>query len=275
MDPEKIAHAVELTLRIPSKYKQFTADEEFARSVGLGLTALAAANEVGLQHENRGARRKWDERDLRTVAIWGVPRTPRRAAMQLWLRTADRINDGVSYVIEPGGAAATDSMVVDYLSSRGEFTCRAESPQVPNSTRQFISEFSDVEFVHLNPSAREEPELLFRERIADCYSFTQHVHQAASDAGLVARRAWGVIVSAPFSSPHSWTEFSVDGKWIPLDIHMASALCKWGLVRNTDESAIQIAERLGKIYWRWDENRADSIMSSIEDGKLSLRTRVV
>lgn len=271
MTSREFRHALELISRIPSALKSFDATDSSARSLGLTEEALEEAASLGMAHHvSSEGSIEWDDQDLRTLAIWTEQRTARRSAMKLWLRTLDRLRPQAEFIVEPHASAACPSAAIDYVETRGLFSPR---PALMSArVRDFLAQFTDVEFVHLTAAARADEVLLFEERIADCYSFTRHVAPIAAESGLNARASWGVIASVPFSSPHSWIEFQIDGLWVPADIHMASALRAWSLVPG-DEDIMQTAFRLGQLYWRWADAPFEPVMSAIRAGHLSLSTR--
>ncbi len=149
---------------------------------------------------------------------------------------------------------------------------RPVKPQIVPSAAllTLLESVQDVELFQIPWEICEEPWAFEEARIADCRSASFHIAQLAVRTGFEARAGWGFIVCAPYSTPHAWVEFNIDGHWVPIDVHMASALVRWGV--TPEEDVMSLALTLGTLYWRWSERPTVFAYTEGEDIPLSFPT---
>ena len=70
----------------------------------------------------------------------------------------------------------------------------------------------------LTPSQRGRVmDFIDRNQICECGGASKRMFFRAQEQGIEARQCFGLLLAAPFSTGHYWTEFKIDGEWTPFD----------------------------------------------------------
>lgn len=255
--PHDSSNPVELVdrlVRIPTYARRFVVClQEAERRYRIDAELARKLIDVGLPHVPGPDGPLFDEHDMINLALCLRRRFPERAVMRYWA-------DGLG---RPPGEARTYE--VDYLAAcptpghRGpcEFRCRLPEeqervcrggaaggaplltvpvhltndwPAVPEPLVDAAREIADVGFYRLPAAVRWDVDLLLRQRVGDCAAFTRYLVSEGTRRGLRMRAALGLIVAAPYSTPHYWAEVSVDDRWVPVDPGLLRGMAQWGVL---------------------------------------------
>jgi len=246
----RIEHLVGRLRQIPDDLRRFTVDERTAlTSHRVDRTTLDTLVSAGLPYVGTGRDRLFDEYDIGNTALHLGLASVQRRAMRSWsgaLRARDD-DPGAPVAVEvrafcpaPGHSGAC---TFDVLLPGGR---RAMSPQTPGDVltvvrpppsarpavfpaevRDLLSELASVEFFLLPEAIRWDLDFLWRTRMADCGGATAQLVEEGARRGLETRFAFGLLVAKPYSTPHCWAEFRVDGRWTAADPLLIRALTTW------------------------------------------------
>lgn len=244
--------------RIPDQYRKFDMDGAMAqKDLGLGPRIQQMLLDAGISSVGTGDDLLFDNGDLHSVSLYIGLRSARRDVMHFWLRslrrarsnpTAYRISvqtscpvprhDGecgytVNPVIRPDGFLTTSERRAAEIA-RVHIPTGAPPRILEPDLAALIAPFRDVDFYFLPTFLVLDSTFVRENRIGECGSVARAVVEDASEHGYAARLAHGFIVSAPFSSPHTWAEVEVAGDWVPLDPLLPKALAAWGIARPGD-----------------------------------------
>ncbi|WP_314424746.1 transglutaminase domain-containing protein [uncultured Microbacterium sp.] len=289
--PEEVAALTDARDRlrlVADQFRVFDCDASVcSRDLGLDNETVALMVQLGIPHVKAPAGPLFDRRDMMSIAsILGRDRV-QRLMMRRWVELAERATAKTLHAEVAVVAAAPATGPVDVLLPDGgtrrvdarperETWRWARPPRpagaVPDELLGMLRAVSDVEMFHIPWEVRDDPVLFEGARIADCRSATLHIARLAGENGIRCRTSWGFIVCGPFSATHAWVEFDIDGRWVPVDVHMASALVRWGIA---DMDVMSLALLLPEIYWRWSEHPASFVHRDGDYIALSFPTTVV
>jgi hypothetical protein len=128
-------------------------------------------------------------------------------------------------------------------------------PEPGPRLRELLAELDAIDFFILPEAIRWDTEFMFSAKIADCGGATDWLVDEGRRRGLQARFAFGLLTAKPYSTPHCWPEFGVDGLWVPLDPLLLGAMRSWaGLdpaawpsYRSTGSVVARLGPRFTKI----------------------------
>jgi len=104
---------------------------------------------------------------------------------------------------------------------------RGRWPELPAAAARVVSRVAaTIGFCLLPPALRCDTELVRRIGLSDCLTAAHLIVEEWSAAGLEARIGRGLLMSLPYSTPHTWPEVRVGERWVPADPLML------GLMRN-------------------------------------------
>jgi hypothetical protein len=236
-------YARRFAVSLPEAERRYRIDAELAREL-IG---------VGLPHVPGPDGPLFDEHDMINLALCLRRRFPERTVMRYWA-------DGLGR--QPGESRTYE---VDYLAAcptpghRGpcefqcflpegrERVCRGDAdggtplltvpvhltndwPELPEPVVDAVREIADVGFYRLPEAVRWDVGLLVRQRIGDCAAFTRYLVSEGTRRGLRMRAVLGLIVAAPYSTPHYWAEVCVDDRWVPVDPGLIRGMAQWGVL---------------------------------------------
>ncbi|MFD6326271.1 transglutaminase domain-containing protein [Streptomyces sp. NPDC058442] len=154
-------------------------------------------------------------------------------------------------VIERGGRAAVLSgdavPAADARLAAFEVSPFSGWPALPGAVRELLREVDGIGFFLLPEAVRWDPEFMWRTRMADCGGAAAWLVAEGARRGLAVRFSFGLLVARPYSTPHCWAEFLVDGVWVPVDPLLVRALNQWG---GLDAGAFPPDGRPGALFHR-------------------------
>ncbi|MFV2104398.1 transglutaminase domain-containing protein [Micromonospora sp. LOL_024] len=244
-------------LRIPPEYRRYhVSAAEVGVTHGVNADLLARLVDLGVPHVGAGDDALFDENDVAAVALrLGLP-SVHGFTMRFWLKSLRRLQrTSTVYRVgvqadcpapRHGGTCAyrvldTDGSKRDFVTGNrrervGSLRLSAhERPyELPQVLLGLVGEFADVDLYPLPTAMRHDAAFLTEFRAGPCTLFTDVLVAEARRRGLAARTAYGIIVAAPYSQPHSWAEILVEDRWLKVDPQVPRSLQSFGLCTEDD-----------------------------------------
>ncbi|MBF9132810.1 hypothetical protein I0C86_28205 [Plantactinospora sp. S1510] len=249
----RTAEVVAALTRIPWSVRRFAVPAaSVATTYRLDRTVLDMATRAGLPCIGTADDALYDMHDLTNLALYLPMRTPHRAAMRFWAQVLDR-PDGeqrtyrITYrtacpapghggpcVITfhlPDGTAVTvpaeDGRPVEHTV---DVVLRNDWPALPAPLADLAEEMSAIQFFRLPDAIRWDVDFSTANLVADCAGIARLLANGAMERGWQSRVRYGLIVAPPFSMPHFWAEFRIDGQWVPCDPGLINGMVRWGVL---------------------------------------------
>ncbi|MGW2600571.1 transglutaminase domain-containing protein [Streptomyces klenkii] len=243
---------VDRLLLVPDEHRRFALDEQGARRLHrIGPELLDELTAAGLPHAGHGPGRLFDGYDLGNTALHLGLASVQRRAIRSWaaaLRTASApdprplLVDVKASCPVPGHAGPCPYGVLlpggrrrvvagppsDARLHRLTVRPRQQWPAFPPPVLELLRALEPVGFFLLPEAVRWDPEFLWRTRMADCGGASAWLVAEGERRGLGVRFAFGLLVARPYSTPHCWAEFLVDGHWVPADPLLLRAMAARG-----------------------------------------------
>jgi hypothetical protein len=231
---------------------------------------------AGLPYAGRGTHRLFDDYDVSNAALHLGLMSVQRMALRSWANALRR-NDGQELVrariglaprcpapghpgvctfelLQPGGGrrARTGSGNGTDVLDAVEVALPGVWPELPGPVRDLVDEVADLDFFLLPEVIRWDPEFMLTTRIADCGGVSRWLADEGNRRGLPARFSFGLLVTLPYSTPHCWAEFLVDGRWVPVDPLLLRALrllglASWPSYHSTGAIVWRLTDRFTKL----------------------------
>jgi Transglutaminase-like superfamily len=103
-------------------------------------------------------------------------------------------------------------------------------PPLPPEVRAVVDTAGDIDYLMLPNSVRHDIDFVTRAGVSDCAGVAKILYREGLARGLEVRACVGLIASPPFSTPHNWAEFRVDGTWVPVDPILVREMVEWGVL---------------------------------------------
>lgn len=250
---DKIPDLIRAVRQIPMHMRRFQLTARQARSlhrVDDDLLDLLVAE--GLPVVGTGPDRLFDDYDLGNVALHLGLMSVRRMAIRAWSNALRRNSERavtrcrVGYVptcptpghadrcefdlLMPGGHRVPARGAGDGASPLAhlDLELRSEWPELPPAAGELVEECDALRFFILPEAIRWDLDFLRRTGLADCGGVAEALVAAGRRRGISVRFAFGLLVAKPYSTPHCWAEFEVDGVWVPHDPLLLRAMRTWG-----------------------------------------------
>ncbi|WP_380830807.1 transglutaminase domain-containing protein [Sphaerisporangium rhizosphaerae] len=264
---------VERLARVPGRYRRFVATREDATwRHGIGPEMLDALTSAGMPCERVDGATRYDELDLVNVSLSLRLPSPRLMVMRGWAAAirATAHAGPTTYTVtinahcrhstpdEPCSIEASTELRGNLAVSAprgGPLTLTrhvtAGEPRAYPDLAPFFGLIDGVRF-HLLPNGlREDVGFLRETGLADCRLAAAHLVEEAASRGLLARRSFGLFLSAPYSISHSWLDLRLDDRWVSFDPLLLNLFTGWGLLaadqwpahRSTGDGACRLGER--------------------------------
>ena len=290
---QDVTQVVARTLRVPDDYRRFTASGSLAHQlyrIGDGL--LAALVDSGLRFRGSGPTARYDELDLANVAISLKLPSPVFLAMHWWptnLRLAgskpstykvgfrSRCSSGNCHACTKTFAHDLSRCATAFIETPGEpfadalATVRValEPVALPDYVCELFTKLDGVEW-HLLPAAlAHDIEFIRTARLADCRLSSYYLYRLGIARKLQVRPAFGIIVSAPFSAFHYWTEFRDADRWLPADPLLFRSLEEWSLL---EQGQWPVAMSPTGMLWRLNSRNVPLAWHNGQPAKVTMPT---
>jgi hypothetical protein len=253
----RVGEVVRTIRRVPDEVRRFAVPAADARSRHrIDADLLDELLAAGLPSAGTGADRLFDDYDLGNSALHLGLLSVQRMALRSWANALRR-NDGREHIrarvglvprcpvpghrgacefrlLRPGGARSVrvgDGTGTDALDTL-DVELSGRWPELPPAVRALVGEIADVAFFLLPEVIRWDTGFLLANRIADCGGVARYLVDEGTRRGLRARFSFGLLVTVPYSTPHCWAEFEVDGRWTPVDPLLLGMLGRLGLTEQ-------------------------------------------
>lgn len=247
---EDVTQAVAAIRLVPDRYRVFREPVGVVRSrYRIDPATLTRALSLGLPSTGTGADLRFDQLDLRNLVISLRLNAPWFVAMRWWasalLQRADEAPCAYQVAVV-GQCEQCPNCVVDVApevlaaasdvgrAMRGDahvaLTVRLAGKPVgfPADVVDVLRLAAPVRW-HLVPNALAEDVAFLKDTgLADCRLMARYLWQEARDRGMAVRRAYGLVLTVPFSMTHDWVEFNVDDQWLPADPLLLTSMARWG-----------------------------------------------
>nr|WP_180218763.1 transglutaminase domain-containing protein [Streptomyces albus] len=269
--PETLREAVDRVLRVPDEHRTFTKDAAFAEETwAIGPALLEALMDHGLPHRGEGGRRRFERTDLHNISTYLRLPSPYFLALARKARAMEEAaRAGRPHVHElelragcaSGHPGACSFAPVPGLvrhsepgslrgTGPGAFSVRARLPSdrlvFDEERSELLSLVADWELYVLPDGVIEDEGFSRATRLANCLIPTRLLLREAERRGIGARHGAGLLVAPPFTTPHHWVEFELDGGWVPADPVLLTAFARWGM---TDPAAWPYNRSVAGIVW--------------------------
>jgi hypothetical protein len=251
-----ITYVVEKVLRVPDRHREFSESADDARRVyRIDQPLLARLLDLGLPCRGRGRDARFDALDLKNIVLSLHLPAPHYLMMRLLPAALTAVAAGTEVAYRIGirsqcwNANACHSCAVEYspvldtadavldrtpqdptIDIGMTVRVRYEVANIPAPFTELLDQLAPVEWHHLPTALAADISFLRDARLADCRLASKYLYEEAQRRELPARRSFGLIVTTPFSGTHQWTEFFVDGRWLPADPLFLTALAQWGFL---------------------------------------------
>jgi len=240
--------------RIPDAARQFTASPAWAwERMRMRPELLSYLTELGLPCVRTAAGVLYDKYDLGNCGMQLGHGPLARSARRFWPIALDRVDSGVRARYEmryqmrcpepghdgvcryemtlPGGELITRETVGGSVPDVTiEVVPRIDWPEVPRGMWSPLAKTAEINFMLLREEIRRDLDFVRASGLADCAGSALLVADEARSCDLPARASFGFVVAPPFGVEHYWTEFLVDGVWVPVDPVLIRQMVHWGVL---------------------------------------------
>ncbi|KIF78152.1 hypothetical protein QR77_38860 [Streptomyces sp. 150FB] len=248
--PAQLGDLVRRLRQVPDRQRRFADTETAARRLHrIRPELLAALTAAGLPYTGEGTERLFDGYDLGNSALHLGLVSVQSRSMRSWAKALQSSGaPGRSYRVEvvsccpvpghtgpcpygvllPDGRRLIEGPPADARLAELTVSPVVRWPELPEAVRELLREVEGIGFYLLPEAVRWDPEFMWRTRMADCGGAAAWLVAEGTRRGLAARFSFGLLVAKPYSTPHCWAEFLVDGVWVPVDPLLVRALNQWG-----------------------------------------------
>ncbi|WP_380284973.1 transglutaminase domain-containing protein [Kitasatospora purpeofusca] len=246
-EPAALDALVRRLRQLPDRQRRFAVTATGARRQhGIRPELLAALTAAGVPYVGEGDDRLHDAYDLGNAALHLGLVSVQSRSMRSWARALTtaapayrlEVVAGCPVPGHPGpcgygvltarGRRAAEGGPVDARLAELVVRPVREWPELPTKVRELLHEVGDIGFFLLPEAVRWDQAFMWRTRMADCGGAAAWLVSEGERRGLRTRFSFGVLVAQPYSTPHCWAEFLVDGVWVPVDPLLVRALNDWG-----------------------------------------------
>jgi hypothetical protein len=280
-DAAAIAEIVALTRLVPDRYRRFASTDATARSLHrIDAALLERLIAAGLPVLGSGPDRLFDDYDLANSALHLGLLSVRRRAMRAWAGALARVSADPAYgegrrveyvptcptpghpgecswdLLVPGGIRVRAAGGGDGRTSVHRLDAEVHGgwPDLPDAAVELLQEVRSLKFFLLPEAIRWDVDFVRRTGLGDCGSAAKLLITFGQARGIAVRFAFGLLAAKPYSTPHCWTEFEVDGHWAPADPLLLDTLRRVAGLPSEDwpagRSAGGLFVRLGDHFTR-------------------------
>ncbi|MFD5916072.1 transglutaminase domain-containing protein [Kitasatospora sp. NPDC058201] len=254
-EPAALDELVRRLRQVPDRQRRFAVTATGARRLHrIRPELLAALTTAGVPYVGEGGDRLYDGYDLGNTALHLGLVSVQSRSMRSWAKALETAapagpeGSGRGYRVEvvagcpaPGHPGRCGYGVLTAAGRRraegGPVDARlagllvrpvASWPELPSNIRELLAEVEGIGFFLLPEAVRWDQEFMWHTRMADCGGAAAWLVSEGERRGMRTRFSFGLLVAQPYSTPHCWAEFLVDGVWVPVDPLLVRALNDWG-----------------------------------------------
>jgi Transglutaminase-like superfamily len=255
--------------RVPTRYREFRRTrEDAAWQHKIDEPTLQLLLDLGFPAYRSGAGVLFDDLDLANASLELRLPSARMLAMRGWrgaLTALDASPARYTLTVRPRcpdpahgpdcrltvssglRQAAHDEGRVDGSDFHVERSVLGRPPLLTGAHRAAIEQMRPLDFYLLPWGLRDDLGFVRETGMADCVLAARLLLEDARSSGIRTRFSQGVFLASPFSIVHCWTEFEVDGSWLPVDPHLLRTLSRLDLL---DSRSWPPYRCLGDAAWR-------------------------
>jgi hypothetical protein len=264
--------------RVPARYRVFAEPlTRVHRFYRIDPETLAKLLDLGLPHDGVGDARRFDDNDLKAVAMALPTRSPQRSALRAM---ADALAQGAGepvvertvtlqaqcphpghegrcgYQLTPEVRHSPETTAVRRVE-RGVFAIDVRLAGGPemflNLSAAELALFGEAQsrlrFHRIPLALNGDVGFAAEHGLVDCRLATLFLAHRARDLGVEVQQATGLFLSRPFSPRHFWLRLRRDNGWVPADPFFLGALVRWGLL----DAGAWPGQRVPRgAFWRVD-----------------------
>lgn len=274
-----LAELVERLCLIPADARSFTWNEEQAAlHFGLDGATLRELVDLGLPSVRTDLGLGFAHVDLHYVGMRLGTAAAHLWAVRQWAESLERLTGRdrshvtIAYIPQLVGGAGVEIGCVQLPSGEVRAAvlengrCAAEErvaleagwPELPPAARRIVDEVAPgLDFCLVPDGLRGDVASARRIGLLDCFTAACLLVEAWCAAGLDARLGSGMLVSVPYSTPHTWAEIRVGERWVPVDPLMISVMRdyggldaeRWPLHRSLGPMVLRLGEDPSPLAW--------------------------
>jgi hypothetical protein len=236
---------VEILARVTAHPRDFTVHGCHGRNFGFSRGDLAMLARAGLPHLRANGEHLFRWGDLHYLGLRLGIAKPYLAGIGRWGKTfaqlsqSRRTDVAVDYIpkLSPANRDGVIGTVRLPGGGRRIVVLRPGEVGATIRTRRYgawpapdprlaaiLERFAKLQLYVIPESLRESPEQLMELGLSDCESVARLVVVACTRERYEARAAYGLLLSFPFSVPHSWAEVRIEDTWMSFDPLTAMAM---------------------------------------------------
>jgi hypothetical protein len=251
---EELLTLVEKLRRIPDSVRRFDASPGWAwERMRMRPELLAFLTDMGLPCCPTPDGIRYDRYDLGNCGMQLGHGPLARSARRFWPTALGRVDSGVRARYEmryqmrcpepghvgvcryelmlPGGELITRETTGGAMPDVSvEITPRIDWPELPKSMWSPLAATAGLNLMFLREEIRRDLDFVRTSRLADCAGSAIFIAEEARLRDLPARASYGLVVAPPFGVEHYWTEFLVEGVWVPVDPVLIRQTVLWGVL---------------------------------------------
>jgi hypothetical protein len=288
-DPATIVEWMRL---VPSRLRRYAVTAASAsRFRGITDELMRELQELGMPCRIRSGMAYFDDMDLDNVALHlGLPST-QRWAMQLWCRTLEKTRDQATAHYElqytlrcPRHPEATPSDLRTVLPAASRSASGRDQhslvltrptvwPQLPPACRDISDRLGDLRFFLVPPPLRDDLAFTRETRLAGCAVAARLTAAECRAHGITARTSFGLLLSVPYVTTHTWAETLVGDSWVCFDPHLLQTLvrhaglnaARWPLTCSPGAILLRLAATRTTLAWHDEHPASVTMMSKLKN----------
>jgi hypothetical protein len=282
--------------RIPDSAREFTVSTTKAvADLRLSTELIDSLVARGLRHRQTSDGLRFDASDLKNISMRLGASSSMLAARRFWaagLTSPAGVEERQSIICyqprcpapgHPGPCSfrlATPGGVVDRVSASGDpgtlheetVTIPTRWPALPGPYGEVLAAVAGLDFMFLPAALRTDLDFARRAGMCACEGTAQMLVAEAARRGLPARSRFGLIVAPPYSTVHTWAEFPVGDRWVPVDPVLLRSMIGW---RILDPAAWHEGRSIGPVVAAIGDRPVPLATHGDRIARLTLSTRRV
>ncbi|GAA4225123.1 hypothetical protein GCM10022254_06340 [Actinomadura meridiana] len=245
---------------IPDGYRSFEVSaHNVTRMFGIGPELQKEMLAQGLPAKRIGEQWHFAWSDAYNISRYMMLPSPFRRGMLAWPKILERARAGATLDFdiqfrvdcpEPCHDGKCDFQIStpildasfrmdeneDRLICGIEATSSANEEAIPDDVQSLLAKYDHIFLMSLPHLLTWPVEMVLETSIGDCISLAQLLEAEGRRLGYETRHANGIIMTAPFSTRHHWTEFKIGSTWVPFDPFLFKALHRWQVLESDEWS---------------------------------------
>jgi hypothetical protein len=145
-------------------------------------------------------------------------------------------------------------------------------PAVSPALEDLLLDVASLDFCWMPESLNGDVEFTQQTRLSDCRNAALLLSMECARRGIASRTAYGLLVAAPFSTPHTWVEIRVGDRWVPVDPLLIGVLAQY---TNLDASTWPPIRSPGAILLRLARQETPIVLADGRPLQASFQTRIL